>query len=299
MRFVFDISPDTHNLKPDPLHECYNFVVEDQRLHTGGFSPMSAQSSLSHLFFLAAVSVFALGSVVVWSMFGVDEKPTAPSLVAAALETGEEDPAVFVNTLADRSQPSILVEDIGPMVVGTLAAQYSVLKDQGLYTPETAATLAAQLAEAVSAPVEYKHYTVTDLHLSSDTSYDGMLTYRAALQDAIAPLMRNKEPEIGIFAGYVETRNAQYLDDLRAVAADYAKARDAAAALTVPKEAASVHIGILEAMGQFGAVLEALADNAADPITSTALLQTYNDGEENMITSFNNLAMYYAHHPKP
>ena len=51
-------------------------------------------------------------------------------------------------------------------------------------------------------------------------------------------------------------------------------------------------------MGQFGAALEALADNADDPITSTVLLRSYNDAENNMISSFNNLAKYFVHHPQ-
>ena len=217
------------------------------------------------------------------------------------MQGADEDVGMLVNTIAARAEgaSSMPIEDIGPMVVGTLATQYSVLKEQGLYTPETGAALAEQMAEAVRAPVTYKHYSVSDLHLSNTTSYDDMLAYRAKLRDALAPLVKNKEPEIGIFAGYVESRDPKYLDMLRAVAADYQAAINAAAKLTVPREAAVEHAGILNAMGQFGATLAALADNAEDPITSTALLQTYNEGEQNMVTSFNNLAMYYAHHPNP
>ncbi|HEY4527363.1 MAG TPA: hypothetical protein VJK53_06010, partial [Candidatus Paceibacterota bacterium] len=70
------------------------------------------------------------------------------------------------------------------------------------------------------------------------------------------------------------------------------------AAVTVPPDAVARHVEILNAMGEFGAALEALADNADDPITSTVLLRSYNDAENNMISSFNNLAKYFVHHPQ-
>ena len=255
----------------------------------------------SPLFLTATLSVCALVGVSLWSVFGNQSAAPAPSVVAAATQGSEADTGVLVKTIADRStsQPAIDVADVGPMVVGTLAAQYSVLKNQGTYTPEAGAAIATELGQAVTAPVSYKHYAVGDIHTTDAHSYNDMLTYRASLKDALAPLVKNKDPEIGFFAGYVQTHDPTYLDTLRSVAADYASARDAAAALTVPKEAAALHAGILNAMGEFGATLQALADNANDPITSTALLETYNDGEQNMVTSFNNLAMYYAHHPQP
>jgi hypothetical protein len=125
-----------------------------------------------------------------------------------------------------------------------------------------------------------------------------MMSYRNNLKDALAPLTTVKEMELGIFAHYTQTQDPQYLDQLRSIATKYETAASSSARLTVPSDAASLHAGVLNAMGEFGATLEALADNASDPITVVALLRTYRDAEDNMIASFNALAMYYSHHPK-
>jgi len=279
--------------------------VETRRLQESGdfdYQTPVRERGASPLFLTAILCVCGLIGVALWGAFWKsDIVATTPSVVAAAVQGSEDDAATLISTIAARAggQSSIAVEDVAPMVIGTLATQYSVLKEQGRYTPETGEALAEKMAEVVRAPVQYKIYTTKDLKLSEDNSYDAMLAYRAELKEALVPLVAIEEPEIGFFAGYIETRDPRYLDKLRETAAGYTTAIEDSVQLTVPRDAAEEHVGILNAMGQFGAVLAALADNADDPITSTVLLQTFDEGEQNMVTSFNNLAMYYAHHPTP
>ena len=246
----------------------------------------------------AVLSVVMLVLVVGWlvmSHTGSQYVRGAASNAAAAesVEDGLSAIAASANMEVTASDLTM----IGPSVVGALVSQYQALKDSGSYSPEAAASAAEQLGENAYAPVPYKKYTQKDIHTTSDTSYAGMLTYRSALKEALTPMSSLQDFELGIFAKYSETKDPAYLDQLRGAIANYTTSTAAAATLTVPSDAALLHANMLSAMGQFSGVLEGLADNAGDPITVMVLLRTYNDAESNMVSSFNNLAMYFAHHP--
>jgi len=254
------------------------------------------------LFGMAALSVCVLGLAVFWSVAGKDEKRVVSSIVAAAMEgtAGEAGADISIADIAaDADMTTADIAMIGPAVAGELIAQYQALKESGLYTPEVAEAVARELGENVIAPVPYTHYAVQNIKTGGDNSYDAMLTYRGKLKVALAPMVAIKKLEISVFAAYMETKQAAHLIELRSMADAYAAAEKAAAELTVPPEAAELHAGILNATAQFGAALNALADNADDPITTVALLRTYNEAESAVISSFNDLAKYFAHHPQP
>lgn len=283
--------------------ECYNFPVEDQRSFGSGlFSVRTEGANRPRLFGMATLSVCVLGLVVFWSVAGKNEERIAPSVVAAAMESADGNAGAEINIAdiaADAEMTTADIAMIGPAVAGQLIAQYQTLKESGLYTPEVAEAVARELGENVIAPVPYTHYAVKDIKTGGDNSYDAMLLYRGKLKVALEPMVAIKQLEISVFAAYMETKRSAHLAELRAMAEAYAAAGKAAAELTVPPEAAELHAGILNAMGQFGSTLQALADNADDPITVVALLRTYNEAESTMISSFNNLAKYFAHHPRP
>ena len=91
----------------------------------------------------------------------------------------------------------------------------------------------------------------------------------------------------------METSDPSYLTQLSAAAKNYHAAADAAVAITIPRDALNYHIAILNAMEEFAAVLDAMSTHTADPITSAALLRAYDQAEQDMFTSFNNLSAYY------
>ncbi len=250
----------------------------------------------------AGASVVVLVLVVGWAITTRSSSQYVRSVQASTEAAAADSAPPSIDSIAAASDTQMATSDIamvGPAVVGELVAQYQTLKNNNAYTPQAAASVAQQLGENVTAPVPYKNYTLSDIHTSSDTSYEGMLAYRGKLKDALAPLAGLNDLEISVFAKYAETKDPQYLDQLRTIIADYAAATDVSAQLTVPQDAAALHVGILNAMSQFGATLEALADNADDPITVITLLRTNQDAENMMISSFYDLAMYFAHHPKP
>lgn len=257
----------------------------------------------------AALAVFVLLGSLVWEGVSlITQKNGDLSVVAAAASQGSAAQSTDTNPLTENdaagfgplssSHATSSIADIGPNVMGQLAANYFAAQQSGSYSPQTGAQIAGTMAPYVKATVPSKTYSLTDVHTTSDLSYARMLTYRGDLQVALQPLLKNTEPEINIIGRYADTRNPAELVTLRSVAANYTLAASNTAAVTVPQDATSYQIAILNAMEKFAATLNAIADNAQDPITSVALLRAYNQAEQDMFTSFNALAQYYVQKPK-
>lgn len=265
--------------------------------------PPSTRLSFSPLTFTAALCVAVLLTTIVWSAtreISASNPAPAAQTYASSQQDGLGDTRAPNPTIASNATAFDAADLSGfaPQVVGVLAAQYAALQQKGAYTKETGAAVAAQLAPSLKAPLSYKTFSIIDISIVQDSSYARMQRYQADLRAALAPLAQNSTPEISLFSAYVQSKDPKYLDQLRSAAQDYANAASAAAKVIVPSDAIAQHIGILNAMEEFSATLKALADNSGDPITTIALLQTYNDAESDMVVSFNLFASYIAGHQK-
>jgi len=247
-----------------------------------GFSP---------IFITAAISIAALLAVAGWQIdASLRERSAATSYVA---ETNASS-----TSLLDTSASSILSSDpsttpLGSAVFDELVAQYLSLQDGGLYTPETGERAAEKMAEELKVPISYRAYTAADISTDPDSSYVRMLAYRGELQESLAPLLRNTQAEYEIFAYYVNTKDKTYLEKLQRAAQNYRAAAGATALVVPPQDAFGQHLGILNAMGEFAATLDALVANADDPFAAVVLLRTYNEAEARVLASFQALAKYY------
>jgi len=181
---------------------------------------------------------------------------------------------------------------ISDNVVQTLASDYAYMQQNG-YTTDQQMQVAQQLGHDVKATVSYKTYTAGDIPTSADTSYAAMMRYRTDLQTSLKAMMQNKETELDYLGKYEQTQDPQYLTALRQAADNYKLAAAATAAITVPSDAASVQVGILNAMGEFGATLQTMAQSAQDPLAEAALVNTYFGAQQDMFSSFNNLYAYF------
>ena len=186
------------------------------------------------------------------------------------------------------------VDHLAPNVVGQLATHYMVMQQQGTYTADAGAQVATAMAPNVKVDVPFKTYAVSDIKTSPDTSYAAMMKYRADLQVSLTPLLKNSIPEITIFGLYTSTKDTKYLTQLNSIAQNYRDAADATAKIAVPADAAPYQLDILNAMQEFASTLNELTSHVDDPITTAALLRSYNQAEQDMLTSFNSLTTYYA-----
>lgn len=180
----------------------------------------------------------------------------------------------------------------GNKVAAQLAATYSQMQQSGSYTPAQGERVADSIASSLYANVSYTPYTENDLKTDSDTSYKRMLAYRSDMRTALQPLMVNTEMELEIFGRYIESHDKKNLARLGEIAERYEKSAANMASVTIPADAISYHLSVANSLLQFAATLDAMVKNANDPMATLALLRTYNGAEQNVLTSFNSLAMY-------
>ena len=244
-----------------------------------GFSP---------IFITAALSVLVLALVAGWE---VNQSVHAKNTDVTGSTQNSPLSATVSNTVstATSSDP---ISAIGGVILDQLEGAYQQMQASGTYSTSTAQSAAESLAPYVVAPVSYPTFSAADIHTDPNISSARMLTYRSDLRDSFAPLLKNTQPEYEIFAYYVDTKDASYLTKLRSVAQNYRDAANLTAKVVTPADAVTYQVGILNAMEEFAATLDAMANHADDPFASVALLRTYNQAESDMLTSFNALIAY-------
>lgn len=256
---------------------------------------------------LAASSVLILIAVVVWQVgqtFAKDLEATSANQVALAGQAETPYESVDWQMPMTDENGDILtiigasdedgISNIAGNVLGTLLYSYNTLTENGSYTQEGGEKIAEEVASTLHANVSYKIYTANDIETDSDTSYGRMLAYRAALQAALEPLLKNQGYELGMFANYIDTADIKYLKEIQATAANYRAAIEKTTQVIVPEDAAAHHVGILNALSQFASILEKMPQHGDDAFASAALLRTYQTSEADLFTSFNSLAGYYT-----
>ena len=252
------------------------------RASSRGFSP---------IFITAAISLVALVAVAGWQITAsIQARNNATSYVATSGSQAATDEASAANSALaseDGTTP------VGTSVIDDLVANYMSLQQQGLYTREVGEATAKKMAADLQAPLSYRQYSQGDIQTTADTSYARMIAYRNDLQISLAPLMKNTEPEYEIFAYYVSTKDKKNLEKLQLAAQNYRAAARATLGVVTPKDAIAHQLGILNAMEEFSAALDALVVSADDPFASVVVLRSYNQAEADVLTSFASLAKYY------
>lgn len=245
----------------------------------------SRASGFSHIRVTAGIFLVALIAVGAWETVRLfQDRGENRTYVANAATSGggassttpENDPIAAVSTNA----------------INQLFSAYAGLQQYGAYSTSSANEVGGAIGQSLSAPVSYHSFAAADIKTASDTSYQGMLSYRAALQASLKPLMQNTAPEYELFGLYVQTKQRSYLDQLSAAAANYHAAASSTAAITVPADAVAVQLQLLNSMEEFAADLDALISHAQDPIASTVLLENYNQGESDVLSAFQALVTY-------
>jgi hypothetical protein len=249
----------------------------------------------------AGISALAIISVVGWHINKIiQEKNTNLVSIAPAPATHEprnnsDETTTLLNAdVATSSSPDDIAQ-IGTNAIGKLATYYAIATQYTPYTPELGAQIVASVAPTVSAHVAYPTYNTTMIPTDANTSAARKAVYQTDIKTSLKPLMQNKTYELDLYNAYMHTRNPIYLNKLKTAAQNYRTAATETARIVTPVDAVSYQVGILNAMQEFAATLDALADNTDDPITSLALLKSYNQAESDMVHSFTALNTYFAH----
>lgn len=273
----------------------YTVVVNRGRAHRSVGFLSHTEKGIAPIVITAAISVIAFLAVLGWQIErSLTQKQAATSFVATyrPIAEGSVSPAIPAPAASTASSTDV-ISYIGPAVLDQLVATYQGMVSSGSFSIADAQKAAEQLAPYLRAPVEYTTYRSSDIATDPDTSYARMLRYRSDLRDALAPLLKNTQPEYEIFAQYVQTNDTTYLDSLRTIAGNYRETQTNMARVSVPADAVLYHTAIMDSLGEFASTLDSMAEHADDPFAIVALLRTYNQAEEDVLISFDGLTKYY------
>ena len=245
----------------------------------------------------ALTAVLCVGVLVVAIIYTfmpqVAHMPTPP---VAVEDTAEPlDPGMVITDPRSTATSSVTgLSPLGDAVINRVISAFSAAQDKNQSTLTTDATsTATEIARTLRPVVQAHTYSALELKTTSDVSLKRILAYRSDLRDSLAPLLSIPEPEYATFGRYIQSHDASNLVVLEHDATIYRTAASSTLHVVVPSDAVQYHLGILNAMEGFAAKLSALASHASDPFASAALLRSYNDGEQDMLMSFNKLAQYY------
>src|SRR3989344_8864790 len=229
-----------------------------------------AESSVgfSHMATLAALSAIVLLGVSTWHIYQVFARGNpvnATNAVDSSAQARASTPYGSVNWQAPPEDASGVlagdeptagdpdgISNIEGNVARALLNSYVMLNEAGIYTPEDGEKIAEDIAASLRASVSFKTYSASDIKTDPNVSYDRMLAYRNDLRIALEPLLGNPGYELGLFANYIESKDATYTDRLKAASENYRKAVALAAAVTAPVDAAKEHVDISTALSELG-----------------------------------------------
>ena len=262
---------------------------------------------------VAALSILALIVAITWQSTSswrnikvVDVAPVRVSIGRTGTAEGSpnwqralESSESSTSTMTDVSSndPDGL-SNISANVLGTLVGSYVAMKEAGIYTPSRGQEVAGSIAKDLRANISYRLFNESDIKSDADVSLSRMLSYRGDLRVALEPLLKNSGYELEVFAYYLDTKDMNYLEELRRDAQNYRTATQNAMNVLVPEDALQHHLAILNALSEFEAVLEKMTSNADDPYATAALLRTFGDAEANVLFSFDALAGYFRNYTR-
>jgi len=263
----------------------------------------SPAGGTSHLIISATLSVLLVVGVLTWRFETMTRQNNTDLYAVAHAEVSQGQSGDAASDLAKSlgiHSPTAIpsnaeeIAQIGTTTIGRLVTYYNTLSQNNEYTPEVGAQIAASIAPSVKADIPYTTYDASSITTKSDTSYSGMIAYRKALQGSFAPLQKNTTYELDLYDTYMKKHDAHLLVQLKSAAQNYHSAAEQTAKVIVPSDATSIQIGVLNALQEFGTTLDFMIDNINSPVTSLALLGSYNKAENDMTIAFSALNTYYA-----
>ena len=243
----------------------------------------------------AGLAVCMFVGVFVWQATARNELVVSNQGPQEAIQADSQSDYSAIEQLSKNSEVAAAnpYSELGTSIIKNAVIEYDKATKDG--SPSDAGIAAVQkYAASINPGVAYTTYAASDIKTDPDTSKDRVLSYRADLRVALEPLLANKDYELDLFAQYVDSKDPKYLSALAATIANYKLAIANAEKVVVPSDGASYHASILTSLSQFAATLQAMTDNASDPLASAALLRAYTGAQGNLVASFNAIGGYAA-----
>ncbi|OGG58532.1 hypothetical protein A2765_02280 [Candidatus Kaiserbacteria bacterium RIFCSPHIGHO2_01_FULL_56_24] len=282
-----------------------------RRLYSRGASSIAITAALSLAILIAAVGSYIGEKAQTRKAITIDlsqeHEPAEPARyaeLADADNNGVPDwrdelmrggVAISTSSPATSTASTDPVTGAGTSMVSSLISGYLSLKQYDAYTPARGEKLADTIASGFRAPTIFVPHPASELDIDADVSQKRVLQYRSDMRTALAPMVDlDAEPEFSLFARFIATGDASWLDKLSAVTAKYREAEGNMLKVRVPASAADTHLRAVNALGEFTETLERLVRFSKDPLALLALLRTYNEDEREFLLAFDALAKFYV-----
>lgn len=276
-------------------------MIENTRQNKQNAKVSTGQASIA---ITAALSVMLLLGAALWQTFHYVNATNAskrmsyerqPSNTSTApgwkltLETLRGDAAT--TSTSTSSDP---LSNLADAVAQQFVRSYIGLQQSGNFSTDTAAQVGTNLGESIKAPSRFVPHKESELTVVPDTSIERVLMYRSDMRVALASLLSAAEPEFATFGRYIQTKDPEQLDQLKKAIDRYLTAEHASLRVAVPQDAVAFHLRAVNSLGAFASIIDELVRFADDPLTSVAILRTYNDSEQELLYAFDALSQYYV-----
>lgn len=173
-----------------------------------------------------------------------------------------------------------------------LISRYVALKQQDAYDPEKGKALATDLINSLDISIPFTPHTRDEIKTVAPST-EQKKNYETQVRNALAPLRAFTEPDLAIYARYVQNKDIASLAEVREHGLAYIQAGEKMMRVEPPSDIVDDHIEAANALSYFGATLQKMAERAEDPIAALSLLRTYNQAEQYLGFTIEVLGRYY------
>jgi len=152
----------------------------------------------------------------------------------------------------------------------------------------------AQAANAQFSIRPQPQYVLEDLKISKDTSIANVETYKKAFQNALTPITAIDEYELTTYGRAVETHDPAEFSKLIDAASIYETIGTTLLATTVPKDASTAHLGLINAFFSFATTLRTMGTATEDPMRLFVATRDYIETEDAIKNAYSQLDIYFT-----
>ena len=205
--------------------------------------------------------------------------------------------AIITDASLDRSSPDDT--SLTAQLSKQFFAGYMAAKQQGVaITPDTALQIANQSLANVSIPSTAKQYTVTDIHISSDTSESAKKIYGLALYTALknnSP--KSNQAELDIVSKAIASNSETDMKALDSIISGYSGLIRDTLKITVPQDAIGLDLVYINTLSAVLSDSQAMRNLFTDPMTGYIAFSAYQHDIEKLQVTVEKMNVYFGEKP--
>lgn len=230
-----------------------------------------------------------------WEEVLFETDPQNPDTDGDGILDGQEDNAVGRNASGEIDRSKIDELPYTEKLAFQLFEGYIDLKQRSYLGTNIEENFVSGLVESSLPAVLYKKYTESDVSVDSQESGDAQiraLAYQTVLNTAWGPLFDVKEDELITFTKIIDNGDTDGFNRLEFAKSKYEETIQNLLNVSVPADAVSIHVDILNSFSFFAGVLDTMINVKDDPLVALVAIDGYTQGEGMIKASIERLKTY-------